>query len=107
MKAESRRRERGSKAKQRRGLSAELQKIKQQHENAFSTSREQRETSSLRLQLYIQPPPLPHPTRALGSISNADGSSYENTAFYAGCLLEEMLRHDSWLELQGGVSLQS
>lgn len=44
-----------------------------------------------------------YPPRALNIITNADCSSYENTAFHANCLSKEMLWHDSQLELQGGV----
>lgn len=45
----------------------------------------------------------PSPLQALNIIAYADCSSYENTAIHANCLSEEMLWHESWLELQGGV----
>lgn len=106
MKAGEQEASRGSKAKQQRGLCTELRKIKQQHENALCFQQvvsRGRHISSSAAAIHSGPPPL----CIGGSIANADGSSYENTAFYAGCLSEEMLRHDSWLELQGGVSVQS
>ena len=45
----------------------------------------------------------PSRLQALNIIAYADCSSYENTALHANWLSEEMLWHESWLQLQGGV----